>query len=176
MAKSESMKVLKSVCDDLGRSLEKYGFKYRKTNRVATRSGRLCDQSIYFGTSRSINSLDGHVHLEVRAKALSEEFGSFRRDIGIELPINERVIFNAPIENLFREAPPYIHYDIGDEGERPKIISQIKTLFESEVMHMFDLVDSPSALRDYVKKERIPCLDPYNSIEHYLKFVCSHEE
>ncbi len=176
MATSESMKVLKSVCDDLGGSLDKYGFKYRKTNRVATRSGRLCEQSIYFGTSRSINSLDGHVHLEVRAKALNEDFGSFRRESGIELPINERVIFNAPIENLFREAPPYIHYDIGDEDERPKIIHKIKTLFEIEVMKMFDLVDSPSILKEYIKNERIPCLEPYNSIDHYLKFVGRHEE
>ena len=80
MPVSESMKIFKVVCDRLGLFLEGQGFKYLKSKRMASRKGKLFDHIITFSSSRSINSLEGHIHLEVRAMACSEKFGIFRKE------------------------------------------------------------------------------------------------
>src|SRR2546428_474138 len=111
MAVSESFKIFKSACDQLGAGLAPHGFKYRKSKRDVWRQGRLFEHSVTFGTSRSINWLRGHVHLEVRALAWSTTLADYRQKAGITLPYNEAALFSTTIENIFHPAPPYVRYD-----------------------------------------------------------------
>ena len=165
------MKIFKSVVDELGSSLEQYGFKYKKTTRTALRNGRLFKHTITFGSSRSINSLEGHIHLEVRAMACSDEFGDYRRSKGIDLPINENCIFGSTIENLFIQAPPYIRYDVGDEKERSSVIHNIKKVFKEKVLMAFDLIESPQELEKFLQHNQFPVLDSFNTISDYFDFI-----
>ena len=173
MATSESMKIFKVVVDELGSSLKPYGFKYLKSKRSATRQGVLFEHSVTFSSSRSINSIEGHIHLEIRATALSEDFGEFRRSKGIELPINEACLFGTTIENLLVEAPPYIRYDIGNEHERPRIIQSIHSVLSDEVLKVFDLIESPEALESFLQSNKLPALYEFNAKEDYFDFINS---
>ncbi len=173
MPTTESMKVFRSACDQLGKVLEASGFEYRKSRREARRNGRLFDHLINFRTSRSINSLEGHVHLEVTATAWSEAFGVYRRAKGVDLPINEACLFDTPIENIFQEAPPYIRYDIGDEDERPIVLATIRQVLNEQVLMVFDMIEAPGQLRRYLDSHQVPCLDPFSSARDYFGFVQS---
>ncbi|WP_370979744.1 hypothetical protein [Agaribacterium sp. ZY112] len=171
MGISETRKIYKSACDRLGNSLENYGFKYRKTKSSAIRSGRQFDNIVSFKSSRHNSAELGYIHLEVRAMAWSEEFGDFRRSLGVNLPINENCLFGKPIENLFIPAPPYIKYDIGDDQQRELILSNIERILEEQVLLMFDLVESPSDLYEYLEENQIPCIEEYDSLDHYKKYM-----
>lgn len=171
MATSDSMKIFKAVVDELGSSLKPSGFKYLKSKREATRQGKLFEHSVTFSSSRSINSLDGHIHLEIRATAWSEEFGEFRRSNGIDLPINEACLFGTTIENIFIEAPPYIRYDIGYENERAGIVQSIENVLNEKVLKAFDLIESPEALESFLQSNKIPALEAFNAREDYFDFI-----
>ncbi len=110
MAISESLKVFRSACGVLGNALQEKGFEYRSTKREARRQGKLFEHIITLGTSRSVNSLPGHIELEVRALAWSDGLASYREKAGISLPTNKGFLFATTIENIFHPAPPYIRY------------------------------------------------------------------
>ncbi|MBD3309486.1 hypothetical protein GF348_24115 [candidate division KSB3 bacterium] len=158
MAPSESLKIFRQACDGLGAVLTGEGFTYRKSKRDARRQGALFEHIITFGTSRSINALPGHIHLEVRALAWSTELAAYREKAGISLPINEAVLFATTIENIFHPAPPYIRYDIGDPNSRADILQKVEVVLLGDVLRAFDLVESPGALRTAVDDGAMPCL------------------
>jgi hypothetical protein len=158
MATSESMRVFRDACDALAGALTPHGFTYLKSKREVWRQGTLFKHSVTFGTSRSINSLPGHVHLEVRASAWSTALADYRRKSGIVLPINAAVLFSTTIENVFRPAPPYVRYDVGDPEVRADVLAGIAGILRSEVLRAFDLVESPRALREAIDAGGLPCL------------------
>src|SRR5262249_48664090 len=79
MAMSRSMRVFREVCDALAEGITPHDFTYRKSKREVWRRGALFEHFVNFGTSRSVNSLSGHVHLEVRATAWSTGVADYRR-------------------------------------------------------------------------------------------------
>jgi len=158
MMRSESQKIFRNACDILGDILAAQGFTYRKSKRDARRPGTLFEHIVTFGTSRSINALLGRVQLEVRAIAWSDELAAYRDKSGLSLPINTAVLFGITIENIFHPAPPYIRYDIGDPAIREDTLEAIRKVLLSDVMRAFELVESPTQLRDVVKAQAMPCL------------------
>ena len=169
MPVSPSLQIFRNACDELGEVLQAHGFKYRKSRRDCRRQGSLFEHVVTFGTSRSINSLPGHVHLEVTALAWSEALADYRRKAGIKLPINEAVLFGTTIENIFHPAPPYVRYDIGDPEPRGEVLSGIKRVLEGDVLRVLQLVEAPNALHDALEADSIPCLTE-NAIRDY--FAC----
>ena len=170
MAKPASMCVFQNACDALAGVLTPLGFTYRKSKREAWRQGKMFEHSVTFGTSRSVNSLPGHVHLEVRAMAWSTALGDYRRRAGIELPINEAVLFSTTVENIFRPAPPYVRYDVGDPDTRAEVIARIAGVLRTEVLRAFDLVESPSELRKATNAGSLPCLIPEEIRDYFACF------
>ena len=152
------MRAFRDACDALAGVLTPHGFTYRKSKREVLRQGARFQHSVTFGTSRSVNSLPGHVHLEVRATAWSTVLADYRRRIGMELPINEAVVFSTTIENIFRPAPPYVRYDVGDLGTRADVLARIAGVLRTEVLRGFEVVESPAALREAVESGAFPCL------------------
>src|SRR5262245_35875553 len=169
MAISESVRVFRDACDALAAVMTPYGFTYRKSKRQVWRQGALFEHYVTFVTSRSINSIPGHVHLEVRATAWSTALAEYRQQAGIELPINGAALFSTTIENIFRPAPPYVRYDVGDPGMRNDVLAGIAMVLRTEVLRMFELVESPSELRDCIDAGTLHCLDP-EAIRDY--FAC----
>ncbi len=169
MAISESMRVFQDVCDALAVVLTPYGFTYRKSKRVVWRQGALFEHHVNFGTSRSVNSLPGHVHLEVTTMAWSTALAEYRQLAGIKLPINGAALFSTTIENIFQPAPPYVRYDVGDPGTRSEVLAGIANVLRTEVLRVFELVESPSELRERIDAGTIPCLVP-EAIRDY--FAC----
>jgi hypothetical protein len=167
MATTESMRIFRDACNVLAGRLTTHGFTYRKSKREASRRGPRFEHSVTFATSRSVNSLPGHVHLEVRATAWSEALADYRRKAGIELPINEAVLFSTTVENIFRPAPPYVRYDVGDPGMRGAVLTHIARVLENEVLRAFDLIESSNALREAVDAGAIPCLEE-DGVRDYL--------
>jgi hypothetical protein len=131
---------------------------------------------VTFGTSRGINSLPGHVHLEVRALAWSEALADYRRNAGIKLPINEAVLFGTTIENIFQPAPPYVRYDIGDPMKREEVLAGIKHVLEGDVLRAFALVESPRALHDAIAAGSILCLTEVAILDYFACFPSSSLE
>jgi hypothetical protein len=163
------MRVFRDTCDALAGVLTPHGFSYQKSKRELWRQGALFEHSVTFGTSRSVNSLPGHVHLEVRATAWSTALADYRRSAGIELPINEAVLFSTTVENIFRPAPPYVRYDVGDPGIRADVLARIADIMRTEVLRVFALVESPDELREAVDAGALPCLVP-EAVRDY--FAC----
>jgi hypothetical protein len=171
MAMSRSMLIFREACDALAGELTPHGFTYRKSKRQLLRRGILFEHYVTFGTSSSINSLPGHVHLEVRAMAWSTALADYRQKVGIELPINEAVLFAATIENLFRPAPPYVRYDVGDLTTRDAVLTKIATVLRTEVLRAFEVVESPAALREAVDAGTMPCLEEVAVRDYFACFV-----
>ena len=169
MATSESMRIFRAACDTLAAVLIPHGFTYRKSKREIWRQGALFEHYVNFGTSRSGNSLPGHVHLEVRATAWSPALAEYRQNAGIQLPINEACLFSITIENIFRPAPPYVRYDVGDPATRGDVQAAIADILRTDVLRAFELVESPSALHESIKAGQLPCFDP-EAIRDY--FAC----
>lgn len=169
MPKTESMRVFRAGCDTLAAVLTPHGFTYWKSKREVWRQGALFEHYVEFRTSRSINSLPGHVHLEVCAMAWSTELAEYRHEAGIELPINEACLFGITIENIFRPAPPYIRYDVGDPETRGEVLAGIANVLRTEVLRVFELVESPSALRQSIEAGELPCFTP-DAVRDY--FAC----
>lgn len=172
MATSESMRVFRGACDTLAAVLTPHGFTYRKSKRETRRQGTRFEHSVTFITSRSVNSLAGHVHLEVRATTWSTALAEYRQRAGINLPINEAVLFSIDVENIFRPAPPYVRYDVGDPGTRADVLAGIAEVLRTDVLRAFDLVESPGALRASIDAGRLPCLTA-EAIRDY--FACFGE-
>jgi hypothetical protein len=170
MATSESMRIFRSACDTLADELRPHGFTYRKSKREVWRQGALFEHSVTFATSRSVNSLPGHVHLEVRASVWSAALADYRRKAGIELATNEAFLFSTTIENIFRPAPPYVRYDIGDPVTRADVLARITRVLRAEVLRAFDLIESPSALRQAVNSGGIPCLEEDDVRDYFACF------
>lgn len=82
----------------------------------------------------------------------------YRRKAGITLPINEAVLFETTIENIFHPAPPWVRYEIGDATTRRDILDGIVRVLRNDALRAFDLVESPDALRNVLRAESIPCL------------------
>ncbi len=169
MAKSESMQVFQSACDSLAGVLTPHGFTYRKAQRKAQRQSTLFEHIVTFGTSRSVNSLPGHIQLEVRALAKSTALADYRREAGIVLSINDAVLFSTTIENVFRAAPPYIRYDVGDSKTRADVLAHIEEVLRTDILRAFALVESPRDLREVIDAGAVPCLVP-EAIRDY--FAC----
>jgi hypothetical protein len=125
---------------------------------------------VTFGTSRSVNSLPGRVHLEVRATAWSIVLADYRQKAGIELPINEAVLFSTTIENLFRPAPPYVRYDIGDAAARAEVLARVAEVLRTEVLRAFDMAESPPALREAVDSGAVHCLGEEGVRDYFACF------
>jgi hypothetical protein len=155
---SESMRIFRLACDELGEVLRASGFAYRKSKRDARRQGTLFKHVVTFGTSRSVNSLQGHVELEVRAMGWSTALGDYRRNAGITLGVNEASLLRSTIENIFHPAPPYIRYDIGDPATRRDVLARITKILRTDVLRAFDLIESPIALREALDAGPIPGL------------------
>lgn len=163
------MHIFRNVCDTLAAVLTPLGFTYRKSKREVWRRGTLFEHYVNFGTSRSINSLPGHIHLEVRAMAWSTALAEHRLRAGINLPINGAVLFSTTIENIFYPAPPYVRYDVGDSETRSDVLARIAQVLRNEVLCVFELVESPSALRESIDAGVLPCFVP-EAIRDY--FAC----
>jgi hypothetical protein len=179
MAKTESMRVFLAACDTLAAVLTPHGFTYRKSKREVWRQGALFEHYVNFSTSRSINSLPGHVHLEVWAMAWSTALAEYRRQAGIELPTNEACLFAIDIENIFRPAPPYVRYDVGDPETRGEILVRIAEVLRTEVLRtevlrVFELVESPSALRESIQARELPCFSPEAVRDYFTYFGTEH--
>lgn len=158
MPVSPPLQIFRAACDELGNALEANGFKYRKSRRDARRQGKLFEHIVTFGTSRTNTSMPSHVHLEVRAIAWSTALAQYRRKVGIELPVNEAVLFGTEIENIFHPAPPYVRYEIGDATTRRNVLDGIVQVLRTDVLRAFELVESPDTLRDALRRESIPSL------------------
>jgi hypothetical protein len=169
MVMSESMRVFRDACETLAGVLTPHGFVYRKSKREARRREALFEHSVTFGTSRSVNFLPGHIHLEVRATAWSTALADYRREAGIVLPINEAVLFDTTIENIFRPAPPFVRYDVGDPVARAEVLARIAGVLRTEVLQAFDLIESPGELRAAFVTGALPCLVP-EAVRDY--FAC----
>lgn len=167
MATTESMRVFRASCDTLAAVLTPHGFTYRKSKREVWRQGALFEHYVNFATSRSVNSLPGNVHLEVRAMAWSMALAEYRQQVGINLPINEACLFSITIENIFRPAPPYVRYDVGDPETRGEVQAGIAEVLRTDVLRVFRLVESPSELREFIEAGQIPCFSP-DSVRDYL--------
>ena len=170
MPASTSMTIFRDSMDRLGETLSEHGFEYRKSKRTAKRIGQMFDHAITFSTSRSINSIPGHIHFEVKAFAWSEKFGEFRRNQGLDLPINEACLFDCPIENIFKQPPPYIRYD---DSERDKILGQVEDILMGDVLTIFELTETPDRLQEQHSENSIACLEPFDTANHYLSYVDS---
>jgi hypothetical protein len=170
MAMSKSMRLFRGACDALAGVLTPHGFTYRKSKREVWRQGALFEHSVTFGTSRGVNSLAGHVHLEVRATAWSTALADHRRRRGIELPVNEAVLFSTTIENIFRPAPPYVRYDVGDPGARADVLARIGGALRTEALRAFDLVETPRALRAAIDSGALPCLGEEGVRDYFACF------
>lgn len=170
MATSRSMQVFRDACDQLAGALTPHGFKYRKSKRQLFRQGTLFEHRVTFGTSRSVNSLPGHVHLEVWATAWSTALADYRKKERIKLPTNEAVLFGAPIENLFRPAPPYIWYDVGDPKERTAVLARVTAVLRTEVLRAFEIVESLAAFRKAVESKAMPCIEENASRDFFTCF------
>ena len=109
-------------------------------------------------------------HLEVRATVWSTRLADYRQEAGISLPINEAVLFSTPIENIFRPAPPYVRYDIGDPATRGDVLARVAGVLRTEVLRAFDLVESPTALREAVDAGAIPCLGEEGVRDYFACF------
>ena len=170
MARSASMQVFQDACDALAGVLTPHGFIYRKAKRDVWRQGTLFEHAVTFGTSRSVNSLPGMVHLEVRALAWSSALADYRARVGIELPVNEAFLFDPPIENLFRPAPPYIRYDVGDPAARDAVLAHVAEILRTEVLRAFHLIESPTALREAIDSGMLPCLGETDVRDYFACF------
>lgn len=168
---SESMKIFTGACDRLGIVLEQQGFKYLKSKRSATRKGILFDHVIAFSSSRSINSLEGHIHLEVKAMAFSEEYGNLRREKGIDIPFHESLLFGSTIENIFTRPPPYIRYDLGNVQERELVLNNIEIVLLEQVMKAFLLIESPHELERFLEKNDFPAMEHFNAVNDYFSYI-----
>jgi hypothetical protein len=98
------------------------------------------------------------VALNVHASAWSNQLADYRQKAGIDLPINEAVLFGTDIENIFHPAPPYVRYDIGDSRTRDEILTNIKAVLQQDVLRAFDIVEDPLAFRAAVSAKLLPCL------------------
>jgi hypothetical protein len=170
--KSRSMQTFDDACRDIGASLAPFGFTYRSTKRRAFRRGPLFEHLVAFSTSRSINSIPGEVHLSVNALARSDDLAAYRRTIGWKPEHAEPYLFDIPIENILRDAPPYIRYSIGSSGSAAEVLAHVMHILSTEVLPFFDLLEDPAALRKATTQQRIPCLTS-EAIEHYAGFLAA---
>ena len=92
-----------------------------------------------------------------------------RQQAGIKLPINEACLFDITIENIFRPAPPYVRYDVGDPETRSEVQAGIAEVLRTDVLRAFELVESPSALRERIEAGQLPCFAP-EAVRDY--FAC----
>ncbi len=175
MAKSASMRVFEIACATLAVELTPHRFVYRKSHRELRREGRLFEHLVTFSTSRSINSIPGHIHLEVRATAWSEELALYRKQAGIKLPVNEAVLFSTTLENIFRPAPPYVRYDIGDEETRDATLARIAVVLRTEALRAFELVESPLHLKKAVEAGEMPGIDEEGVRDCFAWFDATEE-
>ncbi|MEM7331861.1 MAG: hypothetical protein AAF490_07205 [Chloroflexota bacterium] len=168
---SPSMRIFKAAADQLGEMLKTHGFTYRKTQRRGWKDGRLFQHIVSINTSRSANSVPGIVQLDIRALAYSEAFGAFRRASGISLPVNDSYLFATQIENIFKPAPPYIRYDIGNAATWQAILEHVEQILVTQVFQAFELIESPERLASFLESKPMPCLDAHNAREDYFRFV-----
>jgi hypothetical protein len=168
--KTRSMQTFDEACNDVAASLVPFGFTYRKTKRRSFRQGKLFDHLVGFATSRSTNSIPGEVHLSITALARSDDLAAYRRTIGWRTEYSEPYLFDVPIENIWRPAPPYIRYDIGESVNREDVLKQVKRILAEEVVPFFDLLEQPSALQQTLAKQNIPGLTE-EAAQHYFGYL-----
>jgi hypothetical protein len=163
----QSQQIFQDACTELGELLKTHGFQYLKSKRQACRQGNLCEHIITFNSSRSINSIPGNVHLEIKAMARSDQLERYRQAAGITLGTNESYLFETTIENIFHPAPPYIRYNLGDPQTRDQVMAGIKQILTGDVLRAFDLMESPSAWQKAIEANLLPCLSE-EAIRDYL--------
>jgi hypothetical protein len=161
------MQTFDEACNDVVATLVPHGFSYRKTKRRAFRQGNLFDHLVSFATSRTINSIPGQVHLSINALARSDELAAHRRTIGWRVENAEPYLFDVPIENIWRPAPPFIRYEVGASLDRGEVLAHIKQVLLSEVLPFFELIEQPAALQETLAKKDIPALSD-EAVQHYV--------
>jgi hypothetical protein len=164
---SQSRQIFQNACIELGELLKTKGFKYLESQRQTRRQGNLFEHIITFNSSRSINSIPGNVHLEIKAMARSDQLESYRQAAGITLGTNESYLFETTIENIFHPAPPYIRYNLGDPQTHDQVMAGIKQILTGDVMLAFDLMESPSAWQKAIEANLLPGLSE-EAIRDYL--------
>ena len=85
----------------------------------------------------------------------------------------QNCLFDCPIENIFKRPPPYIRYDIGSDAERDDILNAIENVLLGDVLEIFELIESPDRLRVHCLENSIACLEPFDTVNHYLSYVDS---
>jgi hypothetical protein len=170
---SQSKHVFQDACVELAAILKRNGFEYFARRRQAYRQGGLFEHIVIFNSSRSINSIPGNIHLEIKAMARSDKLGQYRQTRGITLATNENYLFDTIIENIFRPAPPYIRYDIGDPSTRQAVIQGIQQVLAVDVINAFDTMESPLSFAAAVKSQLFHCLSEA-AIRDYLG--CFHPQ
>ncbi len=165
---ASNMEIFTDAYTHLSAFLQQHGFSFNRTRRISHRDGDLFRHSITFATLRSANSVQGTVMFEVRALASSEKLAEYRSANGIKLPINNAYLFGTTIENIYKPAPPYIRYNIGEEVTREKILLKIENILIEEVINFFSMIETPEKLVSAYKKAPIPCLEKFDAITHYV--------
>ena len=164
------MQIFDEACNELAALLSTNNFTYRKTMRRAYRHGELFDHLVDFTTSRSINLIPGEVHLSINALARSDDLAAYRRTIGWRVEAAEPYLFDIPIENIWRSAPRYLRYNVGNPSDRANVLNHVKHIINTEVLPFFDLVEQPLKLREALSKQHIPGL-AQEAAEHYLAYL-----
>ncbi len=164
------MQTFDEACNDIAALLTTQDFTYRKTKHRAYRHGELFDHLIDFNTSRSIPSIPGEVHLSISALARSDDLAAYRRTIGWRTEAAEPYLFDITIENIWRPAPPYLRYNVGDPADRANVLKHVKHIINSEVLPFFDLIEQPSKVRQTLAKQPIPGLSE-DATQHYLAYL-----
>jgi hypothetical protein len=171
MARSKSSEVFLEVVAELVRVLTDLDFVYNKSKHTARRQGLLFEQQVTFSSSRSINSIPGNVHLEIKALAWSQTLANYRSEHGLNEVVNDGYFVGTTIENLFVAAPPYIRYNVGDPNTRAAVKEHISQVLQSEVLRFFTLIDSPDQLKESLSKQPIPSLSETAIQQYFACFV-----
>jgi hypothetical protein len=62
-----------------------------------------------------------------------------------------------------------VRYDVGDPDTRSEVLAGIAEVLRTEILRVFELVESPSELRGSIEAGQLPCFAP-EAIRDY--FAC----
>lgn len=79
-------------------------------------------------------------------------------------------LFDIDIENIYKPAPPYIRYDIGDARTREGIVAGIIETMETQVLPFFELLEDSNKLHAALDAGPIPGLDEWAVRDYFACF------
>ncbi len=126
-----------------------------------------------FGTAISANRVEGTNILQVRAYVKNSGFRQFQQE-KLKLSYLEGIIGTGLIDNLFKQGPPYIRYDVGIE--RTQIIHQSKLIISSVQKYVFRFFELSSNFEQLLQNIHLPCFLPIERKLEYLLFLDRVEE